>query len=45
MLDLAQEYCKVTFDNPKDIVSKENFIDNSIQISLITLGSTNDLSW
>ena len=40
VLDLAQEYCKVTFDNPKDIVSKENFIDNSIQISLITLGST-----
>ena len=40
VLDLAQEYCKVTFDNPKDIVSKENFIDNSIQISLITLGTT-----
>ena len=40
VLDLAQEYCVVTFDNPKDIVSKENFISNSIEISLITLGTT-----
>ena len=36
--DLAQEHCVVTFDDPKNIVSKENFIANSTQISLITLG-------
>lgn len=38
--DLAQEYCVVTFDNPKDIVSKENFIVNSTKISFVCLASS-----
>ena len=40
VLQLAQEHCVVRFDDPTNIVKKENYISSSTKISLITLGVT-----
>ena len=40
VIGVAQEHCVVTFNDPQNIVSKNNFIANSTFISLMTLLAT-----
>ena len=40
VLGVAQEYCVVTFNDPQNIVSKNNFIAKSTHISLIVLATS-----